>query len=166
MHCASLACRKARYKEVLVSALQKLTVESTMSIMNDKFVSNERAGLCEDASSLRIKGMFNCNKLVGSEFVMLPNCDVVLCCMDFGLKHNLGNLLTETYDQICTGKPYRAIKANRFKRDGDVICRNCTMAKGMVKFQAIRAARKVATVTAKRMPAALPPDIVRLFNEE
>ena len=37
--------------------------------------------------------------------VLLPNGDVVLCCMDYNLKHVIGNLLTQTYDEIFAGKP-------------------------------------------------------------
>ena len=32
--------------------------------------------------------------------VMLPNGDVSLCCMDYGLEHILGNLLEQPYDEI------------------------------------------------------------------
>jgi len=32
--------------------------------------------------------------------VMLPNGDVSLCCMDYGLEHILGNLLDQSYDEI------------------------------------------------------------------
>jgi len=32
--------------------------------------------------------------------VLLPNGDVSLCCMDYGLDHILGNLYTQTYEQI------------------------------------------------------------------
>ena len=37
--------------------------------------------------------------------VLLPNGDVVLCCMDYNLTHILGNLLTQTYEEIMQGKP-------------------------------------------------------------
>jgi hypothetical protein len=37
--------------------------------------------------------------------VLLPNGDVVLCCMDYNLKHIIGNLLTQTYEEIFQGKP-------------------------------------------------------------
>lgn len=36
--------------------------------------------------------------------VLLPNGDVVLCCMDYNLKHVIGNLLTQTYDEIMQGE--------------------------------------------------------------
>lgn len=32
--------------------------------------------------------------------VMLPNGDVSLCCMDYGLEHILGNLLEQSYEEI------------------------------------------------------------------
>ena len=37
--------------------------------------------------------------------VLLPDGSVVLCCMDYNLTHVLGNLLTQTYDEIMQGKP-------------------------------------------------------------
>jgi hypothetical protein len=37
--------------------------------------------------------------------VLLPNGDVVLCCMDYDLKHVIGNLLTQTYEEVMQGKP-------------------------------------------------------------
>ena len=37
--------------------------------------------------------------------VLLPNGDVVLCCMDYSLSHILGNFLTQTYDEVMQGKP-------------------------------------------------------------
>ena len=37
--------------------------------------------------------------------VLLPNGDVVLCCMDYNLTHILGNLLTQTYEEVMQGKP-------------------------------------------------------------
>ena len=37
--------------------------------------------------------------------VLLPNGDVVLCCMDYDLKHIIGNLLTQTYEEVMQGKP-------------------------------------------------------------
>lgn len=37
--------------------------------------------------------------------VLLPNGDVVLCCMDYNLKHIIGNLLKESYKDIFLGQP-------------------------------------------------------------
>jgi hypothetical protein len=32
--------------------------------------------------------------------VVLPNGDVYLCCMDYGLKHKMGNLLEQSFDDL------------------------------------------------------------------
>lgn len=43
--------------------------------------------------------------------VLLPNGDVVLCCMDYDLKHVIGNLLTQTYEEVMQGKPLQDLIA-------------------------------------------------------
>ena len=59
--------------------------------------------------------------------VLLPNGDVVLCCMDYNLKHVIGNLLTQSYDEIMNGdKLKEIIKWN--EEDGFnkcSICKSC-----------------------------------------
>ena len=57
--------------------------------------------------------------------VMLPNGDVVLCCNDYGLKHKLGNLLTQSWEEIVNGPEMQRIKAENAKADGETICRKC-----------------------------------------
>lgn len=49
--------------------------------------------------------------------VMLPNCDVSLCCMDYGLDHILGNLLEQEYNDILP-EPYSCFKLCRFCENG------------------------------------------------
>lgn len=46
----------------------------------------------------------NCPELLYHN-VCLPNGDVVLCCMDYGLEHVLGNLMVESYENIIP-EPY------------------------------------------------------------
>jgi radical SAM protein with 4Fe4S-binding SPASM domain len=59
--------------------------------------------------------------------VLLPNGDVVLCCMDYNLKHVIGNLLTQTYAEIFAGEPLaEIIKWNEAARfDKCSICKSC-----------------------------------------
>lgn len=59
--------------------------------------------------------------------VLLPNGDVVLCCMDYDLKHVIGNLLTQTYDEVMQGKPLQdLIKINEADGfDKCSICKSC-----------------------------------------
>lgn len=115
------------YKKVLDAVLKTLHVTS-FYVMDENFISNERAGLCSNAPKRHVRGWFYCEKLLVPQFVMLPNCDVVLCCMDYGLKHHLGNLLKHSWLEIVKSEEYQKIRANCFKSDGKVLCRSCVWA--------------------------------------
>lgn len=59
--------------------------------------------------------------------VLLPNGDVVLCCMDYSLKHIIGNLLKQSYSEIFAGEKLaeliRLNEADGF--DKCSICKSC-----------------------------------------
>jgi sulfatase maturation enzyme AslB (radical SAM superfamily) len=59
--------------------------------------------------------------------VLLPDGSVVLCCMDYDLKHVIGNLLNQTYDEIFQSKPLLDLialnEANEFNKCS--ICKSC-----------------------------------------
>lgn len=59
--------------------------------------------------------------------VLLPNGDVVLCCMDYDLKHIIGNLLTQSYAEIFESKPLQDIieinESPEFSKCS--ICKSC-----------------------------------------
>jgi hypothetical protein len=59
--------------------------------------------------------------------VLLPNGDVVLCCMDYNLKHVIGNLLKQTYEEIFAGEQLaEIIKMNEAAGfDKCSICKSC-----------------------------------------
>ena len=59
--------------------------------------------------------------------VLLPNGDVVLCCMDYDLKHIIGNLLKQTYEEIFQSKPLLDLIAMNEKPEFDKcsICKSC-----------------------------------------
>lgn len=56
--------------------------------------------------------------------VLLPNGDVVMCCMDFGLTHVLGNLLDQTWDEIRNGEPLKKLR-EEMQSEKDCICNHC-----------------------------------------
>lgn len=60
--------------------------------------------------------------------VLLPNGDVQLCCMDYGLEHVLGNLLATSYADIITGPRFAEFLAALAAPDSDVLCRRCEYA--------------------------------------
>ena len=59
---------------------------------------------------------------------MLPNGDVVLCCMDYGRRHVLGNLFQQSYAEIFSAPAMGAIRTQAMTPDGELdalICRRC-----------------------------------------
>jgi iron-sulfur cluster protein len=127
------------YKDALFEALS--TWDGQVMRMDREFVSNERAGNCDTAAPLKVRGPFRCVKLVRPNFVMLPNCDLVLCCMDWTLRHRVGNLLTQSYAEIAAGEPFRRIARSRWKVGGTELCRSCKWAEPLVS---IRGAKTLA----------------------
>lgn len=61
--------------------------------------------------------------------VLLPDGDLVLCCMDFGLEHRLGNLIDESYDEIRESKEILMIQKALLTEGSHLICRHCSIAK-------------------------------------
>jgi len=63
--------------------------------------------------------------------VLLPNGDVVLCCMDYSLKHIIGNLLTNDYDSLyLSSELIKIMKENKkITYSKCSICKSCDNAK-------------------------------------
>lgn len=60
--------------------------------------------------------------------VLLPDGTVVFCCMDFGMQHRLGNLLTDSYESLfAAGSEYDRIQQLSQTHDGDFLCRRCEL---------------------------------------
>lgn len=59
--------------------------------------------------------------------VLLPNGDVTLCCMDYALRHVLGNLLTDSYQDLFTGAGFREVCAGFRDPALKTLCRSCTV---------------------------------------
>jgi sulfatase maturation enzyme AslB (radical SAM superfamily) len=115
------------YKDTLISVLKLLRIDGFF-VMNENFKSNERAGFCKNVPKRHLYGWFYCQKLHLPQFVMLPNCDVVLCCMDYGLTHRIGNLLQQSYIDILNSVEYQKVRSSRYKIDSNGICRKCAWA--------------------------------------
>lgn len=57
--------------------------------------------------------------------VMLPDGTLVLCCQDYGMKHQLGNLLTTSWKDIQQGNEFRLVKKGLENDKLDILCRRC-----------------------------------------
>lgn len=60
--------------------------------------------------------------------VLLPNGDVLLCDSDWGMKHVIGSLCSQTYNQIINGEEIKKIKKAISEEESDVLCRYCSYA--------------------------------------
>lgn len=58
--------------------------------------------------------------------ILLPNGDVTICCMDYGLEHKIGNLSTDEYEDLFKSEGYNYV-INGMKKDAnyDILCRTC-----------------------------------------
>ena len=60
---------------------------------------------------------------------LLPDGTLLLCCMDYGMKHVLGNLKEQSYSDIMNGKEIRNIRERmEFDFKKDILCRSCSSA--------------------------------------
>ena len=59
--------------------------------------------------------------------VLLPNGDVLMCCMDYGMTGVFGNLFDQTYDEVLTSNTACAMRQTLIK--GESICRHCSNAR-------------------------------------
>lgn len=59
--------------------------------------------------------------------VMLPNGDLALCCMDYGLKHVIGNIVDQTYEEIMADHTLSRLKDlnNQFGFSTETLCKSC-----------------------------------------
>ena len=77
------------------------------------------------------KGKISCS-LCGQALnhnILLPDGRVLLCCMDYGMKHVLGNLTEQSYAEIMNGKEIDKIKAAINGDESiDILCRRCSSA--------------------------------------
>ena len=77
--------------------------------------------VCNRASARGLEDKLDAN-------VLLPNGDVALCCMDYGLQNILGNLIKTDYDSLFQSDSFKKIQEKMKAHDSDIICRNCTEA--------------------------------------
>lgn len=58
--------------------------------------------------------------------VMFPDGTLVLCCQDYGMKHVLGNLLEESWEDIQAGEEFQYFVKGITADSSDILCRTCS----------------------------------------
>lgn len=98
----------------------------------------DRAGNLTGENLLKRKsltGMLSCS-LCGSKInhnVLLPDGTVLLCCMDYGMKHVLGNLMNSSYEKIMSGKEIESVRNGMLGDSSiEILCRNCSCANAKI----------------------------------
>lgn len=59
--------------------------------------------------------------------VLLPNGDVLMCCMDYGMTGVFGNLFEQSYEEVISSDAARNMRATL--SEGESICRHCSNAR-------------------------------------
>ncbi len=119
-------CQSEPHPEIVKRVRGRLKIYCEMS---------DRAGNLDEEdpvlTHVNTKGNIYCSRAFGlNHNVLLPDGSLVLCCNDFGLVNILGNLNTQTYDEIMHGEPMRNIKrAMHINIEEELICRKCMFAK-------------------------------------
>lgn len=127
------------YCRTLATAFQTLKIDQ-YSRMTLGFYGQDRAGNAPvKAHERHVRGPFYCRRLTHPQPVMLPNLDLLLCSQDWLMKHRLGNLREQSYDEIIDGELFREIRRSRYAFDGDELCRGCSNAWSPPKALAIEA---------------------------
>lgn len=95
----------------------------------------DRAGNLDCGMSSNPKGEIVCmaSNIIGGSYgnwtpEILPDGTVLLCCMDYGMKHILGNILTISVNDILSSKEYCFVKKGMKYEKLDVLCRKCNYA--------------------------------------
>ncbi len=95
---------------------------------------HDRAGNLSNGdtcSAKHIDGRIYCSTSTSlTHNILLPDGTVLLCCMDYGMEHILGNLLTDSYEEILQSPERKRIwkEMNQEQGTPSFLCRRCTSA--------------------------------------
>lgn len=119
------SCQGIPHKDVLKHTEGKLRIMSELYDRAGNIKKDENVKSVEKVNGaiycIRVNEAMNYN-------VLLPDGTVLLCNFDMGMRHVLGNLLEETYEEIMNGESMQQI-VKALDDDGcDLLCRNCNFA--------------------------------------
>jgi radical SAM protein with 4Fe4S-binding SPASM domain len=71
-------------------------------------------------------GRLRCDRIYQN--VLLPNGDVVLCCMDWSAEYVLGNLRRDRFKDLHRSESFQRVRRGMKDPGTNVLCRTCTLA--------------------------------------
>ena len=89
--------------------------------------THTRAGnisLADVPSPKQRRGRLGCRRGLRQN-VLLPNGEVSICCMDYGLRHILGSLLDMEYEDLFRGAAFAGIRSGLGNNGRNILCRSC-----------------------------------------
>jgi sulfatase maturation enzyme AslB (radical SAM superfamily) len=116
--------------------LQKFSIHDRARNLNTEKV---KAKLSEPViSAARSTGKLRCDRIRAN--VLLPNGDVVLCCMDWSAEYILGNLKRDRYEDLHRSETYRHVLRGLKDPSVHLLCRTCHVAQSAAMEDRLRAA--------------------------
>ena len=131
---SSYSCHGAPHHDIVNYLSEKIVLSSKMF---------DRAGNLQIGKKSSPKGEIVC--MVGTighygnwTPQVLPDGTVTLCCMDYAMKHVLGNILTMEVGEIISGREYRKVVEGMKDENRDILCRKCSGAKEISALQSYK----------------------------
>ncbi|MDN3647003.1 SPASM domain-containing protein [Pontixanthobacter aestiaquae] len=111
--------------------------ERVDALLSAHGVEPENRWILTRAGNIDIAGVAPPERLTGElalcprvyQNVLLPSGDVALCCMDWDLKHVIGNLLETDYDALLSGAEFQKVLRAQVDDNIDILCRTCEVAR-------------------------------------
>ncbi|MXO55590.1 radical SAM/SPASM domain-containing protein [Pontixanthobacter gangjinensis] len=111
--------------------------ETVDALLIENDIEPENRWILTRAGNIDIDGVAPPVRLTGElalcprlyENVLLPSGDIALCCMDWDLKHVIGNLLETEYENLFTGPQFKEVLRAYSDDSMDILCRTCEVAR-------------------------------------
>lgn len=96
----------------------------------------------------KLKGPIRCRSCgdLLNHNVLLPNGDVLLCCMDYGMKHMLGNLISSDYTSLFNSEEFHKLQKGLNDDSLDILCRYCENASTLDEYNLTKKENMVGKV--------------------
>lgn len=65
--------------------------------------------------------------------ILLPNGDLLICCMDYGMKHVFGNLLAHPYEEVLNSPEAEKVREAMIYGNEKILCNSCGFAEELLK---------------------------------
>ena len=124
------ACLKIQNRNFMcIGKVHPLVEAITGHVQDSSHTLISRAGNLKTLAITPKKGALKCSAMSEKmdHNILLPNGDVLICCMDYGQKHVIGNLLKMDYESLFLSDEYLKIKEG-LKKESNILCRTCEIA--------------------------------------